>query len=1596
MAAAPDATPLWWARDEDRTVNSGSYKTLNTTQDTSSAFGTLNNGGGGSEAANYTVKFGVLHSDGTFTTIKDGTSDGSWTAYRAAATGTHQGQQNLSAYVCVTQTLISTDSFWMSFWGYTAGMGWVLFPYTGADLWSTNQLGCIYFNGTLTFSLYTYKTYSSITSTTTIRLYVGTSTYKTKVTGVQLYYAPPPVVYPTYANVEPANLYITKNNETLAFKVKFDAGSGYTMSKARFCCNLTAPWANSTYQALNGSSAQVMWYNISRTINAANNQGGFWIKWTIQANNSANNFNSTTLRYFYYWEIYPTTFRQVLGSAAADGWSSFMFNALSTGGRAGIYIPYLNTSDGYHYIRAYDCINNNWTNYVRLDKAEENTTNTDGGHYRPSGGPLPDGRLLYIYGYCSGKSYRCLFAHVSTYNASTETNMTKIISNWGSIIKIEAPATFFNDGWSYPMVSYFPSNSTIVIGRNGDTTTGLWAYTRWVSNNYAYAYIKDFYNDTSYSTKSWTFTSNSPYLNEFVENSFVATTGLDTNKYIGNFTFRTQNQATVKDMYIESLGSKVYLDIQSGGSNAFGSIYPSVWNGTAWNALGALDCHTSTSWDEWDVTSYFKTIASLSNAKLRIRLYSLASPLTRFYDARLRIKMTGFGAGFMFARNDTDPHGSFGLGITQTSTRNKLICSGVDNYYVDPSSFSRNLLLFYTEDNGYTWATLNGTSLGSCFKVGDSFVYNQSSYAQQISNVPCYNEATGKILFASTMYNYSKPNYGFKNEVLTYSGTLGTAGTFARKNCTWANNETVLFSNSAEQSFGGWYFDTYYNRVATWNTWNKHLCLFIQSPYNETKFQIIYENTSYSVSGGWYGVMGRQIQGSTMFYRMVEAFGKVPAGYVAFGAYTTNATQGILIGCNYTASVTMSVTGLAWWVRCPDGTGNYYCDIGLYSNTYTRLAYATSVQVTQGTFLNWLCAGTFTSSYTVTAGTNYWLVFRTLSPAGSYFNYTYDTGATNQAFWLSGSMTTTLTPVSFKAQKVTVHLLSMNTEALGLGQDPRYPSLISQGHNTTVAGASCLFYSHWQALALDAYVFSWKNGTSTWANDGHVHFGGAPTSGWANVTKKLNTTGGSLIQCYLTVNSTSGQTTTSEIYSFYVGKEVSFVFPVKPQPGTGCVNRGLEMKFTAFIAPAMASVNYVWRELILALAGIASSLGTLTVGKEFALGLSGSAQSLTTVGALGLESVFSLSQSFSFTSGFMNLGKELLGVFTSPISSNSLLGVGKESAHTFISTSSFVSVLNVGVEGGFSFAQTIIANAVLTNLGKELWYSFTQPVNMSSLFSYAKEMWLVEYTFTLPLTTGIQSSLTMLRESAFGLSQSTQLAVVTVEGVEQTFTFSNPLGFVGALASLGKEVIFSITQSVNPSTALDYLGKETIFSFTQSASFNAVFENLGKELWYSLAQSVNVSTLSSFTKEIILIAYDFTFPLIAGIQSSMTMWRESLFGLDQSTQLAIVTAQGVEQTFTFSNPISFIGGLVNRGKEVAYEFSHTPTINTVLEFSRESWVSLLIVLETVLVSTVMSWSFEAGGAVSAGRMFLLVVGLSAGLIFGLCIFIVWRRKKVDR
>lgn len=126
--------------------------------------------------------------------------------------------------------------------------------------------------------------------------------------------------------------------------------------------------------------------------------------------------------------------------------------------------PYLDVTDGCYWIAAFDLYTLAWVDSMNttIPAYDGNGDRTcDAGHFAPSIGMLPNGSLMFVY--CHETYFKWF---VSTYSAKLESNVSKLISYWGSVNQFEGDTRY-----SYPLSVSF-SDRILIFVQSGIVTNG--------------------------------------------------------------------------------------------------------------------------------------------------------------------------------------------------------------------------------------------------------------------------------------------------------------------------------------------------------------------------------------------------------------------------------------------------------------------------------------------------------------------------------------------------------------------------------------------------------------------------------------------------------------------------------------------------------------------------------------------------------------------------------------------------------------------------------------------------------------------------------------------------------------------------------------------------------------------------------------------------------------------------------------------------------------------------------------------------------------------------------------------------------------------
>jgi len=147
-----------------------------------------------------------------------------------------------------------------------------------------------------------------------------------------------------------------------------------------------------------------------------------WVWYRFYAQDTDGDWTVTDWFRIWTWRKAFETYEKIFSGTVFGGENIIYVN----GSRKAIYYAYLNSSDSKYYVVAYDIKNETWHGPVEIGTAPQCD-----GHWCPGIGYFPNGSLIVTYGYYENITYR-----YTVYSAFSESNITKLISNWSAERKV--------------------------------------------------------------------------------------------------------------------------------------------------------------------------------------------------------------------------------------------------------------------------------------------------------------------------------------------------------------------------------------------------------------------------------------------------------------------------------------------------------------------------------------------------------------------------------------------------------------------------------------------------------------------------------------------------------------------------------------------------------------------------------------------------------------------------------------------------------------------------------------------------------------------------------------------------------------------------------------------------------------------------------------------------------------------------------------------------------------------------------------------------------------------------------------------------------
>lgn len=207
------------------------------------------------------------------------------------------------------------------------------------------------------------------------------------------------------------------------------------------------------------------WSNITITLpDGSNKIDYYFIAYDINGNS-----NQTSIVSFYAYPAPQPLAEKFVGLTTIQG-SSLYYN----GSVPAVFATYINSTTGNYTVIAFDQQAGKWTKAYEFASAP----NVDP-HWKPEISIFPNGSLVVFYGYFSAIKYR-----VSIYSANTESNLTKLITNWSEEREVPntSPTDLGSSGACYPKAFHF-DDRIVLFFRNGSSGSGVWCVMRWLNGS---------------------------------------------------------------------------------------------------------------------------------------------------------------------------------------------------------------------------------------------------------------------------------------------------------------------------------------------------------------------------------------------------------------------------------------------------------------------------------------------------------------------------------------------------------------------------------------------------------------------------------------------------------------------------------------------------------------------------------------------------------------------------------------------------------------------------------------------------------------------------------------------------------------------------------------------------------------------------------------------------------------------------------------------------------------------------------------------------------------------------------------------------------
>ena len=865
---------------------------------------------------------------------------------------------------------------------------------------------------------------------------------------------------PNYSNLAPQNDYISQPSETITFSAYWTANSG-NLSHYIFSYKIgeDGAWTNETYSFPEGVSEA--WSNVTKNVDDFANSEGEWIYWKFYANNTVGNWKVTEERQIFHWESLPPVSRFVDGRSVVGGWQHIYYN----GSKEAIYIVYCNTSFSpwKYQIQCFDMESYQWIGPFNISDAPQSDT-----HYKPSISILPDGRLIILYGHASPLKFR-----ISTYSADTESNLTKLCSNWSEEHQLN---TRYAAGYFCYPYGVRTENYTLVFGQDGPLSGNHEIYYRFAVNNWIYSYVRYFSNSTY--EGQWNFTGSDPYVDEYGEKkeSYMKVTAYDSHyAKIGSFEFR--------EGWAENIDDTAYLEILAESS---GAKICTSWNSTWIHVTGGYP-----QWLTWKITC-----KNWSDTLENVTVYSLQDNPVKIYCIRLKLNITGFSPPYGLVDGDPALYmhypRRFGDKVIVYGRKHESYTGRYNHYFV------------YSDDEGFTWKVANGTEVQPPLSMDEIKAVDIGG----TNNVRVWNKGgviyNNTAIFLALPYNHKEKNWSHPLVLIYYDNLGSSSGAWHTVNATFENGSLIWLPSAVYDC--RLIFDEYYQRPSIWFATFEKIVKAVALPSNFTVYRIIYEDSEYV----------RAREDFNLIYESPEAYEvaghnlKFLLGYPHIGEHNQTITNEYAYGSKFNATRSGYLTTI-YIYQNPNGehSVDVYIKAAVYYENLTLITTSDTIKWVSGeTCYRWGYPITFPDPPYLEENETYWIVFKV--DTSNVVGYAYaDTPGVYQTIkfpnsWNEDFPSQITGSKYYYYRKISMFGGTTQLVVRGLGHDVwgPYPSQIGV-EGTPTPNNQVVFHTYWTDNShLDYAVFYW-NASGTMSQNGTLDWTDNPTEAWSNFTRTL-------------------------------------------------------------------------------------------------------------------------------------------------------------------------------------------------------------------------------------------------------------------------------------------------------------------------------------------------------------------------------------------------------------------------------------------------------------------------------------------------------------